>query len=350
MIILPQVESPIRADFESGFDFNLDPFPIFCDGESVNILNIHHLNLDILPALQLPLERGRCEWLSSHLETTVSESIGRSNQKKPPSDGSRTFISLQDTIYQLFIRACGLEDSHSISRAFILRDPSSGMGDQALIIGVNEVRLDLCAYTVVLDACAIPVTEENKDSITPLLPELFSDDITEISISDDEILAWGCFIAVLAERCRTWQHLDTCKYLTKGTPIDLDNRTVISSSLCGCGRGKDLCPFATVPEWTILRKDATRIAIGPLFGFPSNAAALMKENMDIIHDSILRSRSAPKASPSADECAQCAQCAGPGKPALQACSVCKKVKYCSRGCQKSHWRVHKLNCRPATAS
>ena len=341
LIILPQVESPIRADFESRSDFNPDPFPIFCDGNSVNILSIHYVNLDILPALQLPLEKGRCEWLSSHLEMTVPKHIGRESNQKPPSDGSRT---LRDTIYQLFIRACGLEDPHPISKAFLLRNPS-GMGDQALIIGVNEVRLDLCAHTVVLDACAIPVTEENKHSITPLLPEIFSDDITEIIIFDDEIRAWRCLIPVLAERCRTWQHSDTCKYLTKGTPIDLDN--LISSSLCGCGRGKDLGPFATIPERTIFREDATRIAIEPLFGFPSNAAVLMKENMDAVRDSILRSRSAFKASSSAEECAQCV---GPGKPTLQACSICKKVKYCSRGCQKSHWKVHKLNCRPATAT
>lgn len=301
--------------------------------------------MEVLPALQLPLEKGKCEWLSSHLEVTISERkrIGDSDQQKPPSDAG-TLISLKDTIYRLLIRACGLEDPHPISKAFILRNPSRDMRGQTLII-VNEVRLDLCAHTVVLDACVIPVTEENNNGITSLLPELFSDDITEIITSDDETLAWRRLIPVLAERCRTWQHSDTCEYLTKGIPIDLDS--FISSPLCGCGRGKDLGSFAIVSEWTILRKYATRVAIGPLFGFSSNTAASIKEKMDAVRDSILGSRSASKSSSSIEECAQCA---APGTPGLQACSVCKKVKYCSRGCQKSHWKIHKLYCRPTTTT
>lgn len=276
---------------------------------------------------------------------TVSERerIVDSDQKKPPSDGG-ALISLKDTIYRLFIRACGLEDPHPISKAFILCDPSRGMRGQALII-INEVRIDLCAHTVVLDACVIPVTEENNNEITSLLPELFSDDITEIITSDDETRAWRRLIPVLAERCRTWQHSDTCEYFTKGNPIDLD--TLISSPLCGCGRGKDLGSFTNVPEFTILRKDATRVAIGPLFGFSSNTAASVKETMDTVRDNILHSRSTSNSSSSVEECAQCA---APGKPSLQACSVCKKVKYCSGGCQKRHWKIHKLYCRPAATT
>ncbi|KIM36069.1 hypothetical protein M413DRAFT_31975 [Hebeloma cylindrosporum] len=336
-----EVESPIRADFESGLDFDLDPFPVACDPKPINILNIHYINLDVLPALHLPLETGKCEWLSSHLEMTVFERVGDSDQQRPPSDGG-TLNSLKDNIYRLFIRACGLEDPHPMSKAFMLCNPSHGMRGQTLIM-VNEVRLDLCAHTVVLDACVIPITKENNNRITPLLSELFSNDITEIITSDAETRAWRRLLPVLAERCRTWEHSETCEYLTKGIPIDLDS--FISGPLCGCGRGKDLGSFTTVPEWTILRQDATRIAIGPLFGFSSDAAASIKEKMNAIRDSILRSRLASDASVDVEGCAQCAD---RGRPVLQACSVCKSVKYCSRGCQKTHWKIHKLQCSPAT--
>jgi hypothetical protein len=33
-----------------------------------------------------------------------------------------------------------------------------------------------------------------------------------------------------------------------------------------------------------------------------------------------------------------------GKNTKNICSKCMKVKYCSKVCQKSHWRVHKLEC------
>lgn len=41
-----------------------------------------------------------------------------------------------------------------------------------------------------------------------------------------------------------------------------------------------------------------------------------------------------------DNCAHC------GKVANSKCTNCKAVQYCSRDCQKAHWKSHKLNCRP----
>ncbi len=42
----------------------------------------------------------------------------------------------------------------------------------------------------------------------------------------------------------------------------------------------------------------------------------------------------------------CATC-GDSAPSKK-CGRCQKMYYCSRGCQKSHWRTHKLTCRPST--
>ena len=30
---------------------------------------------------------------------------------------------------------------------------------------------------------------------------------------------------------------------------------------------------------------------------------------------------------------------------IMSCGKCKKATYCSVGCQKSHWKVHKTSCR-----
>lgn len=34
------------------------------------------------------------------------------------------------------------------------------------------------------------------------------------------------------------------------------------------------------------------------------------------------------------------------KEAKLTCSACKQAKYCSKDCQKNHWRTHKPNCKP----
>ena len=36
-----------------------------------------------------------------------------------------------------------------------------------------------------------------------------------------------------------------------------------------------------------------------------------------------------------------------GKNGVQRCSRCKSVKYCSKECQKRHWKFHKKVCTPA---
>lgn len=42
----------------------------------------------------------------------------------------------------------------------------------------------------------------------------------------------------------------------------------------------------------------------------------------------------------------CANCGKTDVP-LFSCSGCKQVKYCSKECQKKHWRIHKPDCKPS---
>ncbi|KAH6637534.1 hypothetical protein C7974DRAFT_143159 [Boeremia exigua] len=46
-----------------------------------------------------------------------------------------------------------------------------------------------------------------------------------------------------------------------------------------------------------------------------------------------------------DVCAECYARHGEGGTALLLCSKCKGRKYCSTGCQREHWKVHKKICR-----
>eukprot|EP01033_Poteriospumella_lacustris_P014152 gene14152-10105_t len=46
------------------------------------------------------------------------------------------------------------------------------------------------------------------------------------------------------------------------------------------------------------------------------------------------------------QCALCEECpAITPSVTLRRCTKCKKVAYCSVGCQKAHWKVHKKSCK-----
>lgn len=52
------------------------------------------------------------------------------------------------------------------------------------------------------------------------------------------------------------------------------------------------------------------------------------------------------------ECAGCCATESPGRVGtkLKRCLSCKKVRHCSRECQRRHWKQHKRECRKATVA
>jgi hypothetical protein len=279
----------------------------------------------------------------------MSLSEAEKKVKNHPNQAERgVMVNLKESIATIFIKYSGLDDPKHARKPFGLYHPVHGVGVYTLIF-VNDIKLDVASHAVVVDACVVPLIEKIMPKISPVLARL-SEGLIQIVTLDDETRAWRLLLPAFAERCRTWKHLGTCEYRTNGIPAEVDGVDV--SPLCSCGRGKNLGSFGNVPDWKLLRGEATRIAIGPLFSFSSMEGEIsrMREAMDEM-DSQTRGaqlQAGGSSSSSSSNVPRCARCGGPGKPTLHTCSACKVTKYCSRDCQKSDWKTHKLQCTRAT--
>jgi hypothetical protein len=345
------VKTPLRPDYENFFDLSLNPFPVMREGQLFNLLNVHYLNLNRLPALELPMKHEKLQWISYHLALVYSgnERIARENSKKQDPG---PLLSLKESIAAVFIRWAGVEKgSENVRSRFHplgLYNRDGGIGVYTLIF-VNDIRLDLASHTIVADACVIPLSLHNLEKLSPALERLRDIRHVLINTPDHETKLWKLLLPALAERCRTWKHLPTCEYLLRGIPAYMEGLGFEASPLCSCGKGKDLGTFGTRSEWKDFHSEATRIALSPLFYSSFIKIPTTGKKADVEKANIGSSSLKPPASETSQSLTQCANCSGPGQPSLLSCSSCKQTRYCSRTCQKSHWKTHKLHCLKASS-
>ena len=341
------METPLRPDYENFLDLSLNPFPISREGPLFNLMNIHYLNLNRLPALKLPVKQEKLQWMSWHLGLTSSDKEKIAKENSTLKDWG-SLINLKESIAAVFFKWAGVEKGSENMKSrfhpFGLYNGTGGIGVYTLIF-VNDIRLDLASHTIIADTCVIPLSEQNVDKLSLALSGI-GHDIIQVVTLDDETKLWKLLLPALAERCRTWKHLPTCEYLRQGIPAYMEGIEFEASPLCSCGKGKDLGTFGTKSEWKEFHSEATRIALSPLFAFSFLKIPTKKADVENANtDSSLKS----PVTKTSQSLTQCTNCSGPGQPSLLSCSVCKQTKYCSRTCQKSHWKKHKLHCSKASS-
>jgi len=288
---------------------------------SPRLLNIHYLNLEALPTLQIPMPSSDLQWLSSHLGMMMSEREQQMQRSSRKAEDNGMIINLKESIGTFFLKSSGFD--RPSTRVIGVSNPTLGL---YILVFVNEIRLDLSCHTVVADACVIPLTLKNGAKVQRAMQKSALNGLMETVTQDDEMQAWRSLLPAFVERCRTWKHTSECEYQLGGPPVGRMDPMV--SPLCSCGKGKDLGAFGNDDKWRELHAEATRAAISPLFSF----SCMEDTEKSMMDQSIAASTNA------------CAMCGGPGQPTLLVCGACKSVKYCSSKCQKANWKAHRPNC------
>jgi hypothetical protein len=279
---------------------------------------MHRVNLERFPIIDTQ-RTVNLDWVRLHVSLALSN---RERDLREQAKAMSVLTQIKDSLHCLFLRA----SEPNARRVFALAAPSLNI---YTIIFLNQFCLDLASNTLVADTCILPLTLPRVETLGRYFADLQSDGkMIAINTSDEEARGWKQLIPVFVERCRTWGHLQTCQYKQVGTiplSVELDQNPI-----CGCGEGKGLDVFPSVPGWEKLAPYVTRAAFSPLFAAPFlEIVGGPLEDID---------RKAVGA-----VCTYCKKAGKEGK--LLKCGRCKVTDYCGHACQRTDWKQHKITCQ-----
>ena len=317
-VVVP-IAGPLQPD-----GFALDRFPMPLTDKVGAPWNLHHLQLDRLPALDIS-NKSRVDWIGPHLGLTMTDRERALMKQEIRTD---TLTNVKSTIHAILVGAAGVQQRQS--QVFGL----SVKGNVDTIIFAPTLRFDLASHTLVADAYVLPLTHDRLKRVEKTLFAI-TGKMINVELWDGEVATWKRLLPALVERCRTWKHGPNCEFLAKGSiPLSLEHE---NDPLCSCGAGKDVsASFLKEKNWESATPFVTRIAIAPIFGVP------YVEGIGGIADVVAKGLKKEGSDERGDKCAHCGS---PGKSKLLVCGACKSTKYCSAGCQKEDWKKHKLVCK-----
>lgn len=322
-----EVVAPI-ADPRDGNGIPHFMYPTFPGKGSPVLWNMPRLNLDCLPILDTS-KKSELGWLNTHTSLMFSsrERHLRNNVvESSTADPKDPRINFKDSLFSLFMHSSGLQGRKT--SIFGLNNPDDG-GFHILIF-VSCLRLDLANHTVVLDAVILPLHTSLVLKLRPFLETLHKSGMCNVTVDSSELRLWKETLPAWIERCRQWDHRPSCEYQAKSQiPLSVDSG---HNPICTCGKAS--LPSHIVfdlPAWHLAAEHAVRAAISPSFCVESVEQSFERnEGLDLGGDEL--------------KCGFCAKGGkGDGKGLLK-CGRCKKVWYCSKECQRKHWKVHKGVC------
>ncbi|KAL8748220.1 MAG: hypothetical protein Q9184_007495 [Pyrenodesmia sp. 2 TL-2023] len=316
--------------------FNTWTYVSFLPDQSFALDYIPRVNLDIQPVMKSITQNDRV-WLSEVIDAMGIER----KQIKLPEDSE---IDMKYFFTIVFVSFMGFLPGRSTpARNLVLK--SKRTEKPHAFIFVESLHHDLDLGSVVLDAYVMPLTTARFEALGATTQHLLQHSLSSninpaltLYLTNEAMTLWKRLLPALAERCRTWQHKDTCEYRKEGkVPLSVE---VDENPLCSCGEGIVPQDFTKDnAEWESMASYVTRIALSPVFPVP-----YVEARAGLDHD-LPATQSGPQTgaqpTPSSLRCENCNE----SSTQLKNCAACGKAKYCSKECQRVAWKAHKLECK-----
>ncbi|RPD61734.1 hypothetical protein L226DRAFT_485113 [Lentinus tigrinus ALCF2SS1-7] len=323
--------------------FMLNATPVGLRGDIICPWDIHRVNLDRMPAVNLRSPK-LDQWLQEHLRTQISvmEAMASATGNQYNMYGLKVWRlpkeSITTALYRCFSPSAPLNKFGKPFRVVRLCESSElnhPLSPIDTILFMTGLRYDLTAHTVVADAYVLTVAPPLTRSI--LAPLVQKDALCPVPLFGEELRMWKQLLPALAERCRTWSHGPNCEYKATGR-IPLETRLHAGDPLCSCGRGKDVEGLRRVKAWAPFAPHVTRIALSPLFPVWYLEPLMMKF---LRRSGGMTSKwTLKKTIEMPPKCIVCDR----AMYDLKKCARCQKDTYCSEKCQRQDWSRHKKNC------
>ena len=330
-----------RSSLNSSFDFCFLPIMHRMDSGSYS-WNLPRLLPSILP--KLDLSASNLNWIDPNVASSMS---ARERTLREAHIGEITsgddLVELKESIHAFFCRSAGvarLPNSTSTpgpARLFTLNTPSEG---GKCIIFVTGVRLEPNDCTIVVDAYVLPLTEDILFRISSALSSILSH-MLQLKCTEGSYELWTSYIKASVERGRYWNHLPSCPHKFQNGDADC-----LQQFLCRCGAGKVTKEFQSVKAWKRFTPFVTRCLFTPPFAVPWMESTWPEDPIAKLEEGYMNTMVATEKSDANGKwCYSCHAEGGVGGVKLFVCGGCKTAVYCSRECQKKHWKEHKAKCR-----
>ncbi|KAK4186350.1 hypothetical protein QBC35DRAFT_501567 [Podospora australis] len=329
--------------------------------------------LSSLPIISFASPHSLERWLTPHVSLMLSrhERLLYENRPTHPTsqDQRSTLAAFKYGLFTLFMHFAGVDTptshngpSPSSSRVFAISHPSEG-GIQ-IVIFCSALRLDTANRVVVVDAAVLPLYDTFMPNDKSFINGLFqqSRDLGHIKVeSADELRMWKTRLGGWVEKCRlgSWEHVPgKCEFVTEKKKALLLVQQG-EQAMCDCGKGVFPANYITGDDglekvWNLLKEYCVRAAIYPVYAsslvedlMPELAGREREMMQQVAAGGLGAFNDAGVNAGDDSPTNNCKTCGAEKKKdgqALNLCGKCRKVKYCSRECQRTGWKTHKRFC------